>query len=224
MCRNLTPERASVSYGDHGQELVNVTYVADTMVATKVTGDVNVPRGQVSFVADLAPRNNSLSPLKLTLDQSSQTARQLPRFPGQGHVAKRGFKSPKYIEGQLVLFERHFSFVWLETRHHVLFQRPTPEQTIAMLRDEISREDEIENMRYHLQRCFESDLTECLARQQARGVPADPFRRIPSTGDLKALEAQENKENRLLGLFFPFKWIDGMLHRDDRSAKRKSDL
>jgi Cyclin D1 binding domain len=39
-------------YGSHGYELINVTYVGDTLVATKVTGDKNVPRGEVSFAPD----------------------------------------------------------------------------------------------------------------------------------------------------------------------------
>jgi Cyclin D1 binding domain len=39
-------------YGSHGYELINVTYVGDTLVATKVTGDKNVPRGEVSFAPE----------------------------------------------------------------------------------------------------------------------------------------------------------------------------
>lgn len=34
-------------YGSHGYELINITYVGDTLVASKVTGDKNVPRGEV---------------------------------------------------------------------------------------------------------------------------------------------------------------------------------
>jgi len=34
-------------YGSHGYELINITYVGDTLIATKVTGDKNVPRGEV---------------------------------------------------------------------------------------------------------------------------------------------------------------------------------
>lgn len=43
-------------YGDHGFELVNVTYIGDTLFATKVTGDHNVPKGQLSFQVDLSPK------------------------------------------------------------------------------------------------------------------------------------------------------------------------
>jgi hypothetical protein len=41
-------------YGSHGYELINITYSGDTLVATKVTGDRNVPRGEVCFERKVA--------------------------------------------------------------------------------------------------------------------------------------------------------------------------
>jgi hypothetical protein len=43
--------------------MINVTYVDDghTLVATKVTGDENVPSGEVTFTVDVAPRSPSSS-------------------------------------------------------------------------------------------------------------------------------------------------------------------
>ena len=35
--------------------MVNITYVGDTLIARKVTGDENVPAGEISFQADLSP-------------------------------------------------------------------------------------------------------------------------------------------------------------------------
>ena len=35
--------------------MINVTYVGDTLIAFKVTGDKNVPRGEITFQADLTP-------------------------------------------------------------------------------------------------------------------------------------------------------------------------
>jgi hypothetical protein len=226
------------SYGDHGNELINVTYVGDTMLATKTTGDVNVPRGEISFSANFFPRNAStaLEPLKLSFDSSSSatsssaTAR-VPRFTGKGQIAKPGFTDHKYVDGQLILFERQFSFVWLPTKHHVLFRRPTPEQTIEMLRDVISKEDEIENMREHVTRCFDMDRTESLARQQAE-QGTEPFRRIASKQDLeewlrtkvpKTLEPKGDSKN-IFNFWGVDKWrqyIDGVL-RDDNSNQEMS--
>mmetsp|Transcript_4733 Transcript_4733/g.13655 ORF Transcript_4733/g.13655 Transcript_4733/m.13655 type:complete len:428 (+) Transcript_4733:603-1886(+) len=42
-------------YGQHGYEMINVTYQGDLLVAYKVTGDKNVPRGEITFQADLDP-------------------------------------------------------------------------------------------------------------------------------------------------------------------------
>ena len=35
--------------------MINVTYVGDLLIAYKVTGDKNVPRGEITFQADLSP-------------------------------------------------------------------------------------------------------------------------------------------------------------------------
>jgi len=48
-------------YGSHGFEMINVTYSGDQLVAYKVTGDQNIPRGEISFTADLSPPGYSSS-------------------------------------------------------------------------------------------------------------------------------------------------------------------
>lgn len=35
--------------------MINVTYVGDQLIAYKVTGDKSVPRGEITFQADLNP-------------------------------------------------------------------------------------------------------------------------------------------------------------------------
>jgi hypothetical protein len=167
--------------------------VGDTLLATKATGDVNVPRGEISFSADFSPRRGTptLEPLKLSFDKSSPASTtKLPRFAGKGQIAKPGFVDHKYVDGQLILFERHFSFVWIPTKHHVLFRRPTPEQTIELLRDIISKEDEMENMREHLARCFDM-VWSSLAQQHAE-EETEPFRRIALKQDLEGLEQEKS--------------------------------
>jgi hypothetical protein len=180
------------SYGDQGNEIVNVTYVGDTLLATKATGDVNVPRGQISFSADLSPRNRNptLEPLKLSFDKSSLavSTAKLPRFAGKGQIAKPGFIDNSYVDGQIILFGSHFSFVWLPSKQHILFRRPTPEQTIELLRDVISQEDEMENTLEHLARCY--DMVWSSLAQQHTEEEAEPFRRITLKQDLEALELE----------------------------------
>lgn len=226
-----------LSYGDKtGDVLINVTYVGDTLLATKVTGDDNVPRGKVSFTADLTPRNdsNALEPLKLSLDPASTTATKLPRFAGMGQIAKRGFVDHKFIDGQLVMFEKHFSFVWVPIRHHVLFRRPSPEQTLMMLRDHIAKEDELENAREHLNRCFDMDMTDSLARQASQEndmSSREPLRRISRVADLQRLKDQlkatQPVRNSFWDTFNLSKFFaDGTSTKDatKKNAKRTRDV
>jgi len=42
-------------YSDDGYEMINVTYQGDVLVAQKVTGTKNVPKGQATFRVDLSP-------------------------------------------------------------------------------------------------------------------------------------------------------------------------
>jgi hypothetical protein len=216
------------SYGENGNELVNVTYAGDTLVATKVTGDASVPRGQVSFTVDLTPKNNdkSLDPIKLSFDKAATAATELPRYSGKGQIAKPGFIEARFVEGQMVLFERHFSFVWIPTRHHVLFRRPSPEQILSLLRDTISKEDELCIMREHIARCFTMDLTESLARQYAGDHRTEPFRRISLQEELEALDkAEQGKKDATGGPRFKFwnlyQYIDGFLRDDGRKNAHK---
>jgi Cyclin D1 binding domain len=205
--------RVCLSYGDNRLQMINVTYVGDTLIAIKVTGDVNVPRGQTSFTARLEPgqqhssnTNNESSALALgpssvsrlddttTTTTTTESQQVLARYAGKGQIAKAGFNEHRFVEGQLILFDNHhyqpsFSFVWIPSRYRVHFCRPTPEQTIALLRDTISQEDELENMRDYLTRCFDMDRTDSLARYHSTEQHGpEPFRRIAQQLDLEALQ------------------------------------
>ena len=139
-------------YGNHGYELINVTYVGDTLIGLKVTGDRNVPRGEITFQVDLDPLKKhrvpssrirssqdqqSLQPIQLT----EQAARkwgtsQLPRYAGLGQVAEEGFVNNQWMDGQLIIIgEEYFSFAWLPIEQQIFFGRPSPELALKMLRD-----------------------------------------------------------------------------------------
>ena len=147
-------------YGENGYEMINVTYVGDTLVATKVTGDQNVPKGEVSFTVDLSPKvvHNSvgdsmmaLEPIELNPKASKQWGKKfLARHPGKGQVASEGFTNNQWMEGQLILVGRFFSFAWVPIGHQVFFGRPSSELTIKMLKeahDEELRRDHVAVMR-----------------------------------------------------------------------------
>jgi hypothetical protein len=221
--------KTTTSYGSHGDELINVTYVGDTLFAYKATGDVNVPRGKVSFTVDLTPKTSgeSLEPLTLSFDKSKSTATKLPRYAGKGQVAKPGFIEPAFVDGQLVLFERHFSFVWIPDRQHVLFRRPSPNQILSMLRDIISREDELINMRDHLARCFELDIAFQSSKDPVADVPLfkhEPFRRIALQHELDSMEkeAKDKVGDFRFSLLNMYKFIDNTF-RNNGDGKTRND-
>ena len=199
------------SYGQHGTQVINVTYVDDTIVAYKVTGDRNVPRGETTFTVDLSALNKAtLPPIQLT---SEHRTGEFQRFPGRGQVSRKGFKDNRYVEGQLILFENQFSFVWIPTKHHVLFTRPSPEMTLRLLRDTISKEDEVENMRNHITRCFDMDMTTCIARQQDP-TNFEPIRRISRQEELDEAEKEvtESKSKNVFSQLSKWrKYIDQAL-------------
>lgn len=135
-------------YGDHGFEMINITYAGDTLIATKVTGDQNVPKGEVSFTVDLSPHIHSdkgmlsLEPIELNAKAARQWGKKfLPRFQGLGQVAAEGFTNSKWMDGQLILVGRFFSFAWVPIGHQVFFGRPSSELTLKMLREQ--KEDDL---------------------------------------------------------------------------------
>jgi len=128
-------------YGENGYEMVNITYSGDTLVATKVTGDQNVPRGEISFTANLSPRAqfqtmSGLEPIELNARAARQWGkRYLPRHVGKGQVASEGYQNAQWMDGQLILVGRFFSFAWVPIGHQVFFGRPSAELTLKMLRE-----------------------------------------------------------------------------------------
>ncbi len=128
--------------------MVNVTYIGDTLIARKVTGDENVPAGEITFQADLSPPKPTQTTFKDSKDEKkplsniilSEAAskkwntKQLARFTGLGQVAERGFVESQWMDGQLVFINQdYFSFGWLPLNHQILFGRPSYDLTIKML-------------------------------------------------------------------------------------------
>jgi len=142
-------------YGEHGYEMINVTYSGDTIVATKVTGDQNVPKGEVSFTVDLSPNLSMghhsstdptagapLEPIELNPKAATQWGKKyLPRHLGKGQVASENFSNAQWMEGQLIMVGRFFSFAWVPIGHQVFFGRPSSELTLKMMKE--AKEEEL---------------------------------------------------------------------------------
>ncbi len=198
-----------VSFGTEGSGLVNVTYVGDTLVATKVSGECVIPKGEVLFRADLSPQSNDknskqkLDPIPLTGAIASKFGTQkLERYIGEGQLSSsEDYKDSEFVEGQLIMFDGYFSFLYLPSKQHIFFSRPSPELTLHLMRDIISVEDELENMKDHLNRCFNKEMDTSSMRPSKKQkeenlvmerdqetLVENPFRRILREQDLSAAE------------------------------------
>jgi hypothetical protein len=128
--------------------MINVTYQGDLMIAYKVTGDNNVPRGEITFQADLHPLPPNvigggtpdpapLKPISLT-DKAAKKwgTMRLPRYKGMGQVAEAEFSNNQWMDGQLIVIgEEYFSFAWVPIESQIFFGRPSPEVALKMLRE-----------------------------------------------------------------------------------------
>lgn len=142
-------------------DLINITYVGDTLIAEKVTGENNVPKGAISFQVDLHPlrrlrnlnhyKNEAvedsdyydeddrvLQPIVLTEKAAAKWGtRKLPRYSGLGQVAEENYKNNQWLDGQLIIIgDEYFSFAWLPIEQQIFFGRPSPELALKMLRDD----------------------------------------------------------------------------------------
>jgi len=164
-------------YGSHGYEMINVTYVEDTLVAYKVTGDKNVPKGEITFKAYLGPGEEpALAPIELTDSASKQWGVQnLIRFTGEGQVAAEGFQNAQFMEGQLIIVGEYFSFAWVPIGHQIFFGRPSPELVLKLLKQsrEATPNADVNSMREFAMRCLEEteniEQEECILHHGSLG-------------------------------------------------------
>jgi len=146
--------------------LINVTYVGDTLIATKLTGDQNVPSGELTFSVDLSPKAApGLDPIELSDTAEEQWGQKhLPRFAGEGQIAAKGFVDNQWVEGQLIIVGAYFSFVWLPIGCQIFFGRPNANLTLRMIKEDQmvkfgatdgKSPSDIAQMRAFTQRCYE---------------------------------------------------------------------
>lgn len=108
-------------FGPHGQELLHLSRHQDKVSdrefveARKITGDTSVPAGEVTFWAYIGrgARNSYLGryPEELGIEAI---------YNGKGRIANEGFKNPRWVDGELLCFEKwsamsggsELGFVW----------------------------------------------------------------------------------------------------------------
>jgi hypothetical protein len=146
------------TYSSHGLEIVNMTYrprgedlpwpefhpesdpvePSFTLVATKITGDSNVPAGQISIIVDLSQTHQPrlFRPnQKFKLDEgffcdlSSESLGNLTiahAYDAKGHIAMSNFENDSWSNATLVTFKDSpdvMGLVWHDLRSFSLFSR-----------------------------------------------------------------------------------------------------
>lgn len=143
----------------------------------------------MAFEADLGPKTllkegGQLSSIQVSGAASSKWGMEkLDRFSGKGQMVYEEGASMKFVDGQLITFESYFSFLWVPSRRHIFFSRPSSEMVMQEMRDTISEDDELQNTREHLSRCFDKSIDTAFIRPTVQERP-DPFRRIQRQEDL----------------------------------------
>jgi len=119
-------------YASHGKETVRVHYEGSTLIAVKIIGDANVPKGEITFTADLSPAgllgpiggdavSHPAEKIRMVLEGHLEN---VVAIQGRGQVAKAGFQSPTFIDGQLLLFEEGvLGFIFLPMASMIVFER-----------------------------------------------------------------------------------------------------
>jgi len=122
-------------YPHHGEETIRIRYAvgnSDMLIATKVTGDEHVPKGEITFRVELLskPSTSPLCKVVRTLsDGDAVHERDVQRFPGQGRIAEKGFAHPQYVDGEFFLMDVDmFGFLWTPMGSLITFTRVDPRE------------------------------------------------------------------------------------------------
>jgi hypothetical protein len=204
-----------------------VTYTGDTLVATKVTGDCSIPNGEVLFRADLFPHPNGksedLNPIQLTGSAASKWGvDKLERYSGEGRESSSDpNQKAKFEEGQLIMFDGYFSFLYLPTKRHFFFSRPSSELVLELMRSIISVEDvEVESMKEHIEICFQKEIEEPTYAQSGRD--GKPWELPPNQNEYHQWLPRSSKTDAAFSFLSFHKWmsyIDSAL----KSSKAEED-
>ncbi|KAI8905160.1 hypothetical protein EDD86DRAFT_212346 [Gorgonomyces haynaldii] len=112
------------AYGSHGTEFIYLTvgsepFEADNrpcLIAYKLTGDVNVPRGEITFYCPIDVKSQYIgsSERRYPLKDSTEF-KNMFAFAGHGRVAMMGFRDPTLVNCDVIVKSRTEIFIfWRE--------------------------------------------------------------------------------------------------------------
>ncbi|KAH7365560.1 hypothetical protein KP509_18G035000 [Ceratopteris richardii] len=116
-------------YGPHGAEIIHVTQAEDGIFGTKITGDPNVPCGQVSFRASLCSQTSAVPVelqqiVDLQVESSFKPFRIVTMFEGKGRIAGHNFRNPLWVPGHLLVSSSNeIAFLWEDVNFVVPFKK-----------------------------------------------------------------------------------------------------
>jgi len=116
------------NYGSHGWEIIHVSVENDLISALKVTGDPNVPAGEVTWRARTShPIVSENGQLNDTFGEESGDPERTHlgySFAGEGRTARVGFVTPEWNTGFLTLFSpSKINFAWEPHNFGITYRR-----------------------------------------------------------------------------------------------------
>ena len=120
------------NYGSHGVELLAMRYSAASnglvLTAHKVTGDINVPRGQISFRAFIGDgrHKETVGTGRNVFHLDSEPSifgNDAQAFEGEGQISLPDYRSPQFIPVDVIIISERKLFVyWTELKKITLLQ------------------------------------------------------------------------------------------------------
>mmetsp|Transcript_17791 Transcript_17791/g.36925 ORF Transcript_17791/g.36925 Transcript_17791/m.36925 type:complete len:310 (+) Transcript_17791:19-948(+) len=112
-------------YEERGVVRIQIAIDGDQLVATKTSGELNIPIGELTFRADLSPDGMveaKEDPVERALHMFPDLTYQ--RFKGHGRISDSDFSGNRWVEGELIIFEENvIAFVWRGFCLMMVFER-----------------------------------------------------------------------------------------------------
>ncbi|KAL1919853.1 uncharacterized protein VTP21DRAFT_1784 [Calcarisporiella thermophila] len=99
-------------YAPNGVEFLLLSTIKGTLYAYKLTGDMNVPRGEISIKVDMS------SPVRICHEREFAGK---PAFKAQGQVAYIGYEKGHMIDAEMILISNNRLALHFFELYHILF-------------------------------------------------------------------------------------------------------